>query len=231
MIRRFLLLGTIIILLILQTSSCKHKLYSEFDEGYIEYLISYDQSIPSKYDPDLLPDKMVVKFLDNNILNKIEGLHGVITLTFITNAETQKSITLVKLLNKKIFFEEPIIKGKYPKVFSEMPQISITKSDESFKFQGYECKKASAVFLDSSNYSFEIIYTDKIRIEKPNANTPFESIDGIMLKFNVKLYNQILTLTSSNIKSSDIPREEFSIPAEYERVNEETIDEVISLLQ
>ncbi len=199
-------------------------------EGEITYTIGYD-SIPMKYDKDLLPSVMTIRFKDNNTSNTITGLSGAVSLSFINNVAMQSSITLVKLFNKKLYYLEPYDSTQYSISYSEMPKLSIQLTDETLVLNGYNCKKAVGQFADSTHLQFEIVYTNEIGIARPNAFTPFEAIDGVMLKFKIKLYNQVMTMEATEIKPVSVSMDEFSIPPDYEQVDRETIKEVILLLQ
>ena len=112
-----------------------------------------------------------------------------------------------------------------------MPQINIEKQTQEFEFNGYTCRKAIAHFQDSLNTSFEIIYTNDLGIVAPNANTPFTDIEGLMLKFKIKVGKYLMTLDAANISKEKVKLNEFVIPTEYEEVNKETIYNVLELMQ
>jgi hypothetical protein len=219
----------IILLTISGCSSFRSK--KVFKEGTIEYAIQSEDQAKPGFNSHLVPNKIIVKFRDSNTSNTIEGLSGAVTLTYINNFEDQICIILVKLLNKKMYFEEPLVKSSLPSTYSGMPQLIIKKTDEIVNFQGYKCNKAIASFNDSTKYSFDILYTNEIKITNPNANTPFDSIDGVMLKFKVKLYRHLLSISATNIKQEDISMDNFTTPADYDKVPKRTIEDFISLLQ
>lgn len=228
--RQKILLIAIVLAAILCQSCSKKTARKNIAEGEITYTIGYD-SIPLKYDKDLLPSVMTIRFKDNNTSNTITGLSGAVSLSFINNVAMQSSITLVKLFNKKLYYLEPFDSTQYSISYSEMPKLSIRLTDETLVLNGYNCKKAIGYFADSTHLQFEIVYTNEIGINRPNAFTPFEAIDGVMLKFKIKLYNQVMSMEAIAIKPVSVPMEEFSIPPDYEQVNRETIKEVILLLQ
>ena len=220
------------IILLLALSACTNfRSKKNFNEGTIEYSITVESSVKSNLNSSMIPNKIVVKFRDNNTSNKIEGLSGAVTLTYINNVAGKNCIVLVKLLNKKLFYEEPVINGGLPSTYNGMPKISIKKTNEIIEFQGYKCNKAIATFDDSSNYSFDILYTNEIKIANPNANTPFDSIDGVMLKFNVKLYKHLLSISATNIIQESVPMDNFETPGDYVKVSRRTIEDFLSLLQ
>lgn len=218
-------------MLLLATSCGQGGFGRPFREGIIEYSITYNDTIPPTFDPSLRPDRMVVKFSDHNTSNRIEGLSGAITFSLITNSEAKKSITLIKLLNKKLSYSEPLVEGQIPKAYANMPSMRFQFLDETEEFLGYTCKKALAWFCASQTEPFEILYTNEIDIKHPNKHTPFEPIDGVLLRFQMKMYNQHMLLEAQSARRSRVPDEEFEIPIEYEPVTFSTIEDVISLLQ
>ncbi|MHC1704141.1 MAG: hypothetical protein AB9846_09565 [Tenuifilaceae bacterium] len=201
------------------------------DEGIIEYTISHDDSLKPNFNKNLLPSHFTVKFKGKNTLNKIEGLSGAVSLTFINNHDTQSRLVLIKLLNKKLFYQEPLTVQDTLNAFAGMPDIIIDSKVEKINYSGYKCTKVNAFFKDSTNIPFFIIYTNETKVLNPNLNTPFEKIDGIMFKFKVKLFNHLMTFTATNIKAAKVSIDEFNIPEGFEKVDRKTIEDVISLIQ
>ena len=230
--RRYSAYSYIIFLFLLAITACTNfRSKKNFNEGTIEYSIQLENSIKPSFNSSMIPNKIVVKFRNNNTSNKIEGLSGAVTLTYINNVEGKNCIVLVKLLNKKLFYEEPLISGGLPSTYDGMPKIKIKKTNEVVDFMGYKCSKAIATFEDSTNYSFDILYTNDIKIAHPNTNTPFDSIDGVMLKFSFKLYKHLLSISATNIIQERIPMDNFTTPSDYVKVSRRTIEDFLSLLQ
>ena len=184
-----------------------------------------------KINPYSIPNKFTIKFKDNNLSNKIEGMSGSVNLTFIKNVDDQAFIFLVNIWNKKLYYQDSLIKKYLPQTYPGMESLSIEKTNEVVEYNGYKCKKAIAHFQDSTNLSFEILYTNEIYITNPNINTPFETIDGVMLKFSVKLNKYLMNLSASSISQEDISMDEFKLPNGYEKVSKRTIEDLVSLMQ
>lgn len=229
--RSTLLLAIIISIVILQVNCSSEPDMQSLSEGYIEYNIAYFDNQPPKYDTSLRPNKMLVKFKDNNTVNKIEGLSGALSFAFIQNIEDKTTHTMIKLLNKKLLYFEPIHENKYPFAYEDMPKFTISYTNDTIDVQGFKCNRAIATYKDSLLSPFEILYTKDIAVANPNYNTPFESIDGVMLKFSVTLFNQNMRVEANSIKATKISDDEFKIPAHFEKINEETLKDVIELFQ
>ena len=211
-------------------SSCKkieHK--DRIKEGYIEYDIEYlDDSIDT-FMKGLLPKKMTIKFKNNNTLNKIEGFSGIVSFTHIQNFKEKRNITLVKVLNKKYKYIEKI--NDKSLFFEELPGMKIEEQDTIIEVCGFKSKKAKVTIPNSKVEPFYIYYTDDIIINNVNAQTPFRSIKGVLLEFQLKLYDMPMRLTATKIESAEIPSEDFKIPKGYETINRKTMVEIIELLK
>jgi hypothetical protein len=204
---------------------------NDFSEGYIEYAIEYDESIPFKYDSKLRPTKMVIKFKDGNTINRIEGFSGSLSLAFVQNIETQQNYTLIKVFSKKLFYQEPIKSDTYPLAYASLPKLTITKSNEDVNFLGLKCISAIASSTDSILLQFPILYTNELAISNPNFNSPFEDVEGVMLKFSVTLFNQKMNISATSIKHAKISDDEFTVPKDYEEVDYVTLMDLLELLQ
>lgn len=226
-------LPTFLLLLTLTlTIGCSRITHKDFSEGYIEYAIEFEDSVViSKFNANMRPNKMVIKFKDNNTINKVEGLSGAFSFAFIQNKKSNKAYTLIKLLNKKLYYQETLEQDSYPFAYSEMPEFTITKTNETTDYLGYKCSVAKATFTDSINAPFNIYYTNEIRIPTPNVNTPFNEIEGVMLKFSTVLLNQRMSVSAISIKSSKISDDEFFITPDHEEVGLDVLNEIIELLK
>lgn len=211
-------------------SSCKEIQHKDrIKEGFIEYDIEYlDESIDG-FMKGLLPKKMTIKFKNNNTLNKIEGFSGIVSFTHIQNFKEKKNITLVKVLNKKYKYIEKI--NDKSLFFEELPGMKIEDQDTIVEICGFKSKKAKVIIPNSNVEPFYIYYTNDIIINNVNAQTPFRSIDGVLLEFQLKLYDMPMRLTASKIESAEIPSEDFKIPKGYDSINRKTMVEIIELLK
>jgi len=226
---KYILILTLTLIIISGCAEFRSK--NRIDEGTIKYSIDFAENKKFKFKSSLLPNRMTIKFRNSNTSNKIEGLLGNMNLTFINKVKNNNCIILVNLWGKKLYFQDSLTNRDIPNIYVGMPQITIEQTKEIVHYKGYECKKAIAHYRDSLDCSFEILYTNDIDIVNPNINTPFESIDGVMLKFSIILQKHIMNISATAIMKDDISMTEFSVPTDYEKVPKRTIDDLISLMQ
>lgn len=225
-IRIFIIIALIFTSLI----SCKEIQHKDrIKEGYIEYNIKYLDDSIDNFMKGLLPKKMTIKFKNNNTLNKIEGFSGIVSFTHIQNFKEKKNITLVKVLNKKYKYVEKI--NDKSLFFEELPGMKIEEQDTTVVICGFKSKKAKVTIPNSSIEPFYIYYTNDIIINNVNAQTPFRSIKGVLLEFQLKLYDMPMRLTATKIQPAEISSDDFKIPKGYESINRKTMAEIIELLK
>ena len=218
----------VIILVVTLLNSCKEIQHKDrIKEGYIEYNIEYlDESMDS-FMKGLLPKKMTIKFKNNNTMNKIEGFSGIVSFTHIQNFKEKRNITLVKVLNKKYMYIEKITEKSM--FFEELPGMKIELQDTIAEVCGFQSKKAKIIIPDAE--PFYIYYTDDIIINNVNAQTPFKLIEGVLLEFQIKLYDMPMKLTVNKVQEAKISSDEFNIPEGYDAINKRTMVEIIELLK
>jgi hypothetical protein len=227
---KFRLPVVIFILSLTIISSCnKLQQKNRIKEGFIEYNIEYLNDTLNSFMIGLLPQKLIIKFKDNNTLNKIEGFLGIVSFTHIQNYKEKKNITLVKVLNKKYKYVE---KNNDSSIFfEELPGMNITLQDEVKEICGFHAQKAKVTVPDTHMKPFFIYYTNDICINNVNSQTPYKSIDGVLLEFQVKFYDLDMKLTATKVQEAEISSEDFNVPAGYQNINKQTMIEVIELLK
>lgn len=211
-------------------NSCKKVQHKErIKEGYIEYDIEYLDKNMDTFMKGLLPKKMTIKFKNNNTLNKIEGFSGIVSFTHIQNFKEKKNITLVKVLNKKYKYVEKI--NDKSLFFEDLPNMQIELQDTVVEICGFKSKKAKVTIPESNVDPFFIYYTDDIIINNVNAQTPFKSVKGVLLEFQLKLYDMPMRLTARKVQEAEVSADDFEIPEGYASINKKTMIEIIELLK
>jgi len=169
----------------LLSSSCdnadsRHKIHS----GRIDYKISYLNQDLNHKTLELLPRQMKLLFNDKQAMNNIEGFLGFYRLSTITDFNTRKCSTVLKVFEKQY-----LVKGKREEqmcCFDTMDDMKITETNETKQIAGFTCKKAM-VYLPSTQTEFEIYYTDEINLKHPNATNPYRKVKGVLMEFELNL--------------------------------------------
>jgi hypothetical protein len=159
-------------------------------------------------------------------------MSGLFTIKNIKRYKEKTNVTLVNFIDKKYKYIES---NESPSLFfQQRPDIEIKHTDSTKRIAGYRCKEAKITYptnrLDHKK-QFSIYHTDKINIKGFNKQTPFETIDGVLLEFQLLFYGIPMKFTAKKVKKAEIPDEEFEIPEDYKRINRKTMKEIIELLK
>ncbi len=212
--------------------SCNLLTNKPISEGIIEYAISYpDTLLPIRYDPSLRPNKMLVKFKNNKTLTIIQGMSGSISFSLVQNVKGNHQLILIKLFNKKFYYEDSFEEGELPLIFRQMPNLVIEQNDEFVRYTKYKCNRAEVFFTDDSLNRFEVLHTSEIAIANPNLNTPYQQLQGVLLKFRLKLWGQTMQMDAIKVKGTNIPDDDFTVPKGYELITRDVLTDIITLVQ
>lgn len=214
----------LIIALIALGYSCKEQGGKYIDEGEIHYNITYKGNfiIPT----EALPQNLIVSFKKDKILFEMIGLgnSGIVNL-----ANPDKGIydTYYNFLGlQKYYYEaEP---GEIFPGFASMKDMKIDKTSKTAVICGYNCKNATVTFGNNEGQPHEIWYTDEIKVDEPNASTPFSEIHGVLMSFFFIMGTAEINFNAETVYKKDVPDDVFDRRPKYVRVSKSDIEEVMT---
>jgi|GEM_PF-311208 len=228
--RLFLIIPLLMITFFL---SCNRQKKSEsgINEGYIEYRLEYKGDSMRDMMHQFLPKTMRMYFRDNNTKNSISDVAGIVEFTHIKNHSEGTYITLVDLFDKKYKYVE---KGNSNSIiFQSRPGIQIESTRETKSVAGYLCRKINVHYNNSTNnkHNHAIYATRDIHIEGFTELTPYQSVEGVLLEFQVEIYELPIKMVATRVVGTTLPEDAFTIPSGYKKVNKQTMKRIIELLK
>lgn len=208
---------------------CDSFTTDRISEGAIEFDITYPKADKNDLMASLMPETMKFRFKDDKITSELTAGMGMFSTIFISDGENKTLSQLVKIMNKKMAHtvdEKGVMKMK-----SAEPQYDVEFVSGEKEIAGYKCKKAIVVNKVDPADKFEVYYTDKIDIEKPNWSTPYDKIDGVLLQYEMSRYNIHMRFTAKTVSKEPVEDKEFEIPSDYKIVSEKEIAEVFENFQ
>ncbi|MGQ1890587.1 hypothetical protein ACT29H_09115 [Thermophagus sp. OGC60D27] len=228
--RSFLTLFTLYSLLcIFEGCGTKKEKRSDLsmNEGIVNYTISYPSTTKEKPFSFLLPDKMIYYFRPGQERISFKGNMGLYQLDFISNHSTDSTITLLKIINKKVFV--PSSESRKLFIFQSLKNGTLTfDSDTSRTILGYPTQKAMIHLNNRINTDIEVWYCPQIANATTNKNTPFSQIPGVMLEYSIYFNELLFSLNSSQIEKKNLSDSLFKVPADYQPTTIKEIEQIIS---
>jgi GLPGLI family protein len=227
-VSNFILKYLILILLATIIVDCKRKKEPGLKEGRIEFKITYEQEEIGGYSASLLPSKMTMEFRDNKVKNTIQGGMGFFNLVNVSDLNNYQFFTYLKFIDKRYIFKGDV--NEPPCCFGLMDGMNIEFTRQTKEIIGFDCKKAIASFPDGAIESFDIWYTDELQLEKPNGNSPFQKIPGVLLEFNTIMGNANMHMVARSCDVTRIPARIFDLPKNYTQVSKLEMETILNAL-
>ena len=206
-------------------SSCKYANPKYINEGVIEYDAKpVDENNPMA---GLAPGKMTVKFKDNKLAAEMSTM-GVFNTTFIFNPAKKTLTQLVRVFDvKQACIDDEAAIAEENKNY----QLNFEETNEKKEIAGYACKKVVATMADDPSVKFDVWYTEELNINTPNARTPYDKINGMLMQYRLKKFGLEMEFIAKGVEKEKIANEEFELPAYYKVISKQEMDEFFKSIQ
>jgi len=205
--------------------SCLHKGGRNINQGEIHYSINYsgDMGFMPK---EFMPRNLIVAFKDDKILFNISAPFGNSGILNLSNPETGIFDTYINLLGFKYYYSAE--DGENYPGFEAMEGMKIRKTHGTTFICGFPCKSAEITFPDDKSKTYQIWYTDEIKVKNPNAATPYSEINGVLMKFFFLMNETELHFEAETVYKKEIPDKVFERKEKYHKISRKDIDEIIN---
>lgn len=216
-----------IVLLLISVWSCNlnSKSNNKTSEGIITYEVDYYCTEKENPIIALLPNKVELRFKDNNICLISEGYLGFFRTKFVSKYKGDNSNILLKVLNNKLNYEFP--KDEVAFLYNQLPPSQIEYTDSTKVLAGCNCKQAIIWDQDKTKKQISLYYTTDIALKAPNRNTPFYKIPGVLMEFETTMNHVKTKFTAQSINLNKVNDEDFNIPEAYVLSDLQTLQKYI----
>jgi hypothetical protein len=203
--------------------SCKEKGGKYIDQGEIHYNIDYKGTIGVP--KEVLPQTLIVSFKKDKILFEMSGI-GNSGIMNLANPEKGIFDTYFTFFTRKYYYAaEP---GEIYPGFEEMNGMVIKKTSKTAVICGFNCKNIEVTFPPDKDITHDVWYTNEIKVKNPNASTPFNQVDGVLMSFFFLLGPTELHFDAETVYKKEIPDETFERRDKFVRVTREEINQFIN---
>jgi hypothetical protein len=225
--QRSTMMGLLVLLTLFQTGCSHFNFGDKITEGILEYEIEYTNNSGRGFPIQLLPKTMTLKFNHHFAAYTIEDRVGLFSISVTTNLKDRTHLTLIKVFDKKYVYKAD--NKETPIFFRVNAPLIIKLSKDTMNLAGVHCLKAKVTDSQTKS-SFDVAYTTNIDVKKPNQNTPYADIDGLLMKFVIQMKHLDMALTAKKIKQVEIDDKQFAIPDGYKLISKSKMEEIITTL-
>ncbi|MBI3501809.1 MAG: hypothetical protein HY063_08440 [Bacteroidetes bacterium] len=195
-------------------------------EGVIEYDITYPKLDPNNMMISGLPNKAYLRFKNNNMVNDMSGMMGLISITYVSKQAEKKVAQTLTLINKKY------VADLSPEEMKALNASYLTKLEPGKNTQtiaGFNCKE-SIVTLKNGE-TLHVFYTNDIGINHPNWSNPYEKIDGVLMDFEMERYGLTMHLKAKQVLAQKVEDSAFEVSQnDYKKIPFSELEKILQEL-
>lgn len=194
-------------------------------EGVIEYDITYPKLDPNNMMVSGLPNKAYLRFKNNNTVNDMSGMMGLISITYIAKQDKSVAQTLT-LINKKYVSD---ISADDLNHLNDSYLDKIEQGKNIQNIAGFNCKEA-IVSLQNGE-TIHVYYTNDIGITNPNWSNPYSKIDGVLMEFEMERYGVAMHLKAMTVVAQKIEDNAFDVSeSDYKKIPFAELEKILQEL-
>jgi hypothetical protein len=205
--------------------SCKRIGGRFMTQGEIHYDVQYEGHV-TLMPKELMPKNLVVSFKNDKIIYELISPFGNSGITNLSNPSKEIYDTYLSLFTIRYFYASK--PGELYPGFESMRGIEVKKTSKSAIICGFHCKNAEVTFPFDRSKIYNVWYTNEIPIKNPNASTPFNQIDGMLMSFFFFIGRSEFHFVAQNVYKKDIPDKTFERKDKFKRVSKNDINKFIN---
>lgn len=199
-------------------------------EGVVTYKITYPIPFDDKWMERLMPKEMEMQFKDGLLKTELSFAVGMIKIAYLSDHKNKKLYELMKFMKKKNYAVRN--HDEVNLMMGSIPQHKITPGNATRMIAGYTCKNAMVeVHDDTTNYEFELWYTEELGSKDLNWCSPFSPIQGVLMEYQIKRFDVTMKFTAKSVDLEEYPEDEFSIPEKYTKISYQEMRENLEQLK
>jgi hypothetical protein len=219
----------ILLVALIGLSSCASNSSAE-NEGVVTYEISYPVPFDDKWMERLMPKEMEMQFKDGLLKTELSFAVGMIKIAYLSDQKNRKLYELMKFMKKKNYAIRN--QDEVNLMMSEIPPHKITPGNATKMIAGYTCKNAMVeVHNDTTDYEFELWYTEELGSKDLNWCSPFSPIQGVLMEYQIQRFNVTMKFTAKSVDLEEYPEDEFLIPEKYTKISYQEMMENLEQLK
>lgn len=134
----------------------------------------------------------------------------------ISDASAFKLTTMISAMGKKMAMV--LDKKQIEKNFANRVDLKMEYTGKAKQIAGVDCQEV--LVTDSIGNTYPVYFTEELNVEKPNWNTPFREIEGVLMEYSVKFGNIRMKLTAKEVINEKHDPQLFTIPEGYEIISD-----------
>jgi hypothetical protein len=146
---------------------------------------------------------------------------GLFKTSIICEKGKSNLVHSVKMLNKK--YASELTSKQIEDLNPDFKKLEIVETGNSKMIAGYDCKEVKVKVLSDSSWMFNLYFTDKISIKNSNQHTPFKSIKGVLMEYEIISYDTHMRFSAVEVNKTEVDLESIALTNDYQMISPERL--------
>lgn len=202
--------------------------FTKSDKTISEGVIEYKTDVINTDHPLTLyaPTSATLKLKGNKWIIEMSKL-GFFNVGFLCNLNDNTLSQMIKCLDIKNACVDSVAELKKE---NDQYLLNFKFTSDTKIIAGYTCKKVIATKVSEPEKSFDVYYTEEIGTENSNALTPYKSIKGMLMDYQIMRLGLEMRFIATQVKKEEINDAELEIPQIFNKLTRQKFDEEFNLL-
>lgn len=200
-------------------------------EGTIEYALAFPDMDPNGLMTDMLPEKAVLSFNQDQQSFDLSAGMGVFKTSMLVNTPAQVVDYHMSVMGKNLV---AAFKRRDLLTLNKTgPPLTMVKTMARDTIAGLPCKQAYLIYDQLDAPEVEVWYTEDLDQKNPNWYGPFSDIPGVLMRYEVVQHNIRMRMEATKVTLGPVDPLVFQKRPEHQEVSPEVfngqLDEVLGV--
>lgn len=209
-----------LLLLSVFLSNCGSK--DSTPHGVIVYNVSYPVLEHSILE-NVLPSEMTILYKGDMARGQLRSVGGIVNSEFISNQQTKVFKQLLK--SYQDYYVCELNQDGVDQFIQTFPSLRFEPTEETIVVAGYNCEVTLA-YNDANSEAapMRVYHTNELQITNPNWYTQFNSIDGVLMGYELEQFGMTMRLEAKEVLERPIEDAAFLVDPKYVSVNSQEME-------
>ena len=200
---------------------------SDGTEGYIVYDLTYPGFNQDNIFTSMFPNQSTFAFKGSHTRTELKTSMAVFSTILLADVSNKKVVHLVRIGKdySGLEMDSTQVMAEYGRMPEEM---RIEPTSEFKTIAGYKCQNARVTFAGDSTRSFNLYFTQDIKIPEPNWCTPYHKVKGVLMEARVNKFGIEMEMRAREVHLEPVDDSEFEYDVDYKAI---TVQEMAEIFQ
>ena len=195
--------------------------------GYVVYKLHWRGLESESLLGSLIPSELKLYFSQPNIRMEMSSLGGIGRATCLLNTTNGDGHVMVAIVGVRSHYHEVIAQDGEAFFFNGAKTHSVSVAPVDTMYMERKCKRIASYLDREPNTTYRLIYCPELGWESMNRFSPFQGIEGMVLRGTLIMGRLQVELEAQEIVLCDLSPQLFRVEENYKEVSRSAMEQLL----